>query len=305
MSRAHGALWRALLGAVLLAGVVWLTNPAQVWAQLRLVDMSWLLLGLSTAVASNVVSALRWRILARWLDLGLGPINALRWYFQAIGLNTLLPGAVVGGDVYRVWMLRANGASVSAASLVVIFDRISGLWILCALGGVGAVLCAPTLAPWLGWSTSGFVLLVLLATAAWLALAYMLPRLPVNRMPRRLGALHVIFQKHDYIQQLNMQALLSTAVQLLSAAALAAGALALGVRQPPAVWIFVSAPIFLMAALPVSVGGWGTREAAAVAALAPFAVAPATAVGVGLIYGVYALAQGALGALAFGLPRHR
>ena len=39
------------------------------------------------------------------------------------------------------------------------------------------------------------------------------------------------------------------------------------------------------------------------AALAPFGVAAPAAVGVGLIYGVYALAQGALGALAFGLPR--
>lgn len=47
-----------------------------------------------------------------------------------------------------------------------------------------------------------------------------------------------------------------------------------------------------MAALPVSVGGWGTREAAAVAALAPFGVPAVLAVGVGLLYGVFALGQG-------------
>jgi uncharacterized membrane protein YbhN (UPF0104 family) len=71
---------------------------------------------------------------------------------------------------------------------------------------------------------------------------------------------------------------------------------------PLAVWAFVIAPVFLMAALPVSVGGWGTREAAAVAALAPFGVPAVLAVGVGLLYGVFALGQGALGALALGLP---
>ena len=38
---------------------------------------------------------------------------------------------------------------------------------------------------------------------------------------------------------------------------------------------------------------------------APFGVPAALAVGVGLIYGVYALVQGALGAVAFGLPSRR
>jgi hypothetical protein len=110
-------------------------------------------------------------------------------------------------------------------------------------------------------------------------------------------------QRPDFNAQIAWQALASAAVQVLSAAALAAGALSLHISQPVAVWAFAIAPIFLMAALPVSVGGWGTREAAAAAALAPFGVAPAAAVGVGLLYGVFALVQGALGALAFGLPR--
>ena len=95
----------------------------------------------------------------------------------------------------------------------------------------------------------------------------------------------------------------SAAVQVLSAAALAAGGMALGVALPALVWAWAIAPVFLMAALPLSVGGWGTREAAAVAALAPFGVAAPAAVGVGMIYGLYGLVQGALGALALGLPR--
>ncbi|MFT4194910.1 lysylphosphatidylglycerol synthase domain-containing protein, partial [Ottowia sp.] len=124
---------------------------------------------------------------------------------------------------------------------------------------------------------------------------------------RRVGGggaapLRAVAGRPDFGAQLRWQVLASAAVQVLSAAALAAGALALGVRQPPAVWAFAIAPVFLMAALPVSVGGWGTREAAAVAALAPFGVAAPAAVGVGMIYGLYGIAQGAMGALAFGLP---
>jgi hypothetical protein len=100
-----------------------------------------------------------------------------------------------------------------------------------------------------------------------------------------------------------VQALASTVVQVLSGLALAAGGLALNVHLDIAAWGFVITPVFLMAALPVSIGGWGTREAAAAAAMAPFGVPIAAAVGVGLLYGVFALAQGALGALAFGWPK--
>jgi uncharacterized membrane protein YbhN (UPF0104 family) len=109
----------------------------------------------------------------------------------------------------------------------------------------------------------------------------------------------------DFNVQMLIQAAASALVQILSAGALALGGLALGIQLPMAAWAFAMAPIFLMAALPVSVGGWGTREAASAAALAPFGVTTAVAVGVGLIYGLYALVQGAMGALAFGLPSRK
>ena len=123
------------------------------------------------------------------------------------------------------------------------------------------------------------------------------------KLTRLLVPLAQAAQRPDFGQQMRWQAIVSAAVQVLSAAALACGALALGVQQPLAVWAFAIAPIFLMAALPASVGGWGTREAAAALALAPFGVATDAAVGAGMLYGLYALAQGALGALAFGLPK--
>ncbi len=96
---------------------------------------------------------------------------------------------------------------------------------------------------------------------------------------RWLAALHTLANQPDTGPRLLHQALASMAVQVLSAAALAAGAWALGVQAAWPAWAFAMAPIFLLAALPVSVGGWGTREAAAVLALAPFGVDAAGAVG--------------------------
>ena len=299
----HKALLRGLLGLALLGAVLALADPARVLAQLRQAHPGWLLAGLAAAVASNVVSALRWRALARWLGADLHVGDACRWYFQAIGLNALLPGAVVGGDVYRAVVLRRAGQDTLASSWSVVLDRVSGLWMLCAIGGLGAAACADVLAPWLRLPAGVFIALMLAGTALWLLLPWALPALLRRWCPGWLAPLRTAALRPDFGAQLGWQVLASVAVQILSAAALAGGGLALGVQLSPAAWAFAIAPVFLMAALPVSVGGWGTREAAAVAALAPFGVAAPAAVGVGVIYGVYGLAQGALGALAFGLPR--
>lgn len=302
MKRAHKALLRGLLGGALLVAVIALADPARVLAQLRQAHVGWLLAGLAAAVASNVVSALRWRALARWLGADVSVRDATRWYFQAIGLNALLPGAVLGGDLYRAVVLRRAGQATLASSWSVVLDRVSGLWMLCAIGGLGAALCANVLAPWLRLPAGAFAALMLAGTALWLATPWTLPALLRRWGVRWLAPLRAAAQRPDFNRQMGWQALASAAVQLLSAAALAAGGLALGVQLPLAAWAFAIAPVFLMAALPVSVGGWGTREAAAVASLAPFGVAAPAAVGVGVIYGLYQLAQGAMGALAFGLP---
>lgn len=305
MKRAHKALLRGLLGLALLAAVLALADPARVLAQLRQAHIGWLLAGLAAGIASNLVSALRWRALARWLGAEVSVRDATRWYFQAIGLNALLPGAVVGGDVYRAVVLRRAGQDTAAASWSVVLDRVSGLWMLCAIGGLGAAACAGVLAPWLRLPAAPFAALMVTGTLLWLALPWALPWLLARSRRAWLAPLRAAAARPDFTAQLRWQALASAAVQVLSATALAGGGLALGVALPPAVWAWAIAPVFLMAALPVSVGGWGTREAAAVAALAPFGVAAPAAVGVGVIYGLYGLAQGALGALAFGLPRDR
>jgi hypothetical protein len=302
LTRAHKALLRGLLGLALLGAVLWLADPARVLGQLRQAQPGWLLAGLAAAIASNIVSAVRWRALARWLGADMNVRDASRWYFQAIGLNALLPGAVLGGDVYRAVVLKRAGQDTLASSWSVVLDRVSGLWMLCAIGGLGAAACAPQLAPALRLPSGVFVTLMLGGTALWLLLPLALPWLLRRGRIGWLAPLHTAMGRSDFHAQLLRQAIASAAVQVLSAAALAAGGLALGVHISWAAWAFAIAPVFLMAALPASVGGWGTREAAAVVALAPFGVSAAAAVGTGVVYGLYQLVQGAMGALAFGLP---
>jgi uncharacterized membrane protein YbhN (UPF0104 family) len=59
--------------------------------------------------------------------------------------------------------------------------------------------------------------------------------------------------------------------------------------------VVAAAPTFILASLPISVGGWGTREAAAVAAFAAVGVPAPAAVAMALLYGLAALVQAVAG----------
>lgn len=297
----RGAALRLAAAGGLLAAVIHVAEPAVLVDTLRRADRDWLLLGLVAALLSNVASALRWRALTNWLGAAVSPPFALLAYFRAMALNALLPGAVVGGDLYRALALRQTGLPTLDAGLSVLLDRVSGLWVLLALG-VGALpfaassmaLALPLSPDWIDLSCAAAT--VLLLTAPLLLIAR-----PINdgRALAALARLQSRLRRPRVLHQYALQMGASFVVQALSIAALACGGRALGLDLSPAVWATAAAPIFLMAALPVSVGGWGTREAAAAAVLAAFGVPAAQAVAVALIYGVFGLLQAALGGALF------
>jgi uncharacterized membrane protein YbhN (UPF0104 family) len=299
MTRA--AVLRIAAAGALLAAVIHVAEPAALVDALRRVDRDWLLAGVVAALLSNVASALRWRALTAWLGAAVSPLFALLTYFRAMALNALLPGAVVGGDLYRALALRQSGLPTLDAGLSVLLDRVSGLWVLLLLGAGALPFAASSMAlplplspVWIDLSCAAAA--VLLLTAPLLLIAR-----PIKdgRAFAALARLQSRLRRPRVLQQYVLQMGASLLVQALSIAALACGGRALGADLPLAVWAAAAAPIFLMAALPVSVGGWGTREAAAAAVLAAFGVPAAQAVAVALIYGVFGLLQAALGGLLF------
>ena len=301
MTRA--ALLRLAVAAVLLFAVVRLVDPSALQSALAGADHRWLAAGCVLALVSNIASALRWRLLTQWLGAAVRPLFALTTYFRAMALNALLPGAVVGGDLFRALALRQAGLPSLDAGLSVVLDRVSGLWVLLSIGAFALPFAQRHLAIALPWPP---VLLDVLAVAGGVVLlvaplALIALRLDPTggRIAAALARLQSRLMRPQAVRQYALQMGASLVVQALSIAALAFGGRAVGLDLPAAVWIAAAAPIFLMAALPVSVGGWGTREAAAGVALVAFGVPAAQAVGAALIYGLYGLAQAALGGLMF------
>ena len=92
---------------------------------------------------------------------------------------------------------------------------------------------------------------------------------------------------------------MSVGVQVLSAGTLWVCAVAVGVELSYWTMLGAAAPIFIMAAVPLGVAGFGTRELAAVVVLGFLGVSADQATAASLLYGLTAVVQGVLFAPLF------
>ncbi|TSE34230.1 lysylphosphatidylglycerol synthase transmembrane domain-containing protein [Tepidimonas charontis] len=294
------------LGAalVLLAAVAWWVDPQPLGQTLARADASWVLIGLLTSTAANAASAWRWRALVDWMGWRMPLAWALPVYFRGVAANAWLPGAVVGGDVLRAWALHQRGVPVAQASASVLLDRLSGLWVLGVLGVAGLALGHGLDRAWalLGGAALDESQILALRGVLWtvalllLVLPYAVLRLPATAWGARLphwGWWHRLAH-HAPGPQVLRQLLGSLVVQGLSIATLGACLHAVGAPLPWTVVAAAAVPIFVFATLPISFGGWGTREAAAVAVLLPLGVSGAQAMAASVLYGLFPVVQSAL-----------
>lgn len=291
------------IGAIALAAAIaWQLDLGAITAHLAGMAPGWFAAAIALLLASNVVSALRWVRIARGLGLVLGERTALRLYFQAAVLNTALPGAVVGGDLWRAAGAHRAGNPRAASALSVFADRAGGLWVLCVIGCVCLAIAAAS-GQLHGAPTAAFVTAVALAAGAllpvWPGVRRLGAALPDRPLARRVS--HLTGALGDAQQQMRATAGWSLLVQALSIGALQCAAAAVGVALPWPVAGAVAAGVFVAASLPVSVGGFGTREAAA-AGLFPLAAASHEAgVAAGVAYGLAQIVQ-SIGAFALAPP---
>lgn len=325
--------WRLVAAAVLFGTVVALAGPRDILTAVWRADPAWLAVGLTSATLANVMSALRWRGLCRWLGLPVPTRWAIVTYFRGVAVNAVLPGAVVGGDVMRAYGLQRLGHPRVEAGVSVVLDRLSGLWMLVALGlaalgwGADTAEARRLLERWPQWAAWPWRALAWSAAAAlvigpWAVLRLAARHLQAHRSPapRAMAAgiearPQAVVPRATWVQAMlhphaarryAAQVVYSLAVQALSVATLACAAQAVGQQVPAWALTAAAVPIFLMATLPVSFGGWGTREAAAVVCLGVLGVPAHAAVTISVIYGVYPLVQAGLGLLAQGgATRHR
>ncbi|KPQ21415.1 conserved hypothetical protein [Halomonas sp. HL-93] len=282
-------LRRVAVSSLLLGAVAMWVEPQAIFAQVQQLSPSWVLLALLISVGQVALSAWRWQLTAKLIQVPMRFGYALREYYLALLVNQLLPGGVLG-DVGRAHRHAAQSASRGRAWRAVIIERISGQLALALLTLVALAL-SPLWHAALGWSAwLSIGLVALLATgliAVALSLAFLKGAVTLPGWCLDVGS--------DIQRGLltpgvwPIQLLSSLTIVVSYGVVMVCAARAIGVELP-VLSLLALAPVVLLAMLvPVSVAGWGVREGAAAGVWAWVGLPAAQGVAVSLAYGVIVL----------------
>lgn len=273
--RAQRRPWLWVVKGVISGGLLYVLfsriDLAKLWATARTASPGWLVTALGLYLLMVLVSAWRWGLLLRAQHVAARTAALVRSYLVATFFNNFLPSNI-GGDVIRIRDTAAAAGSKTLATTVVLVDRGIGLLGLVFVAAVGASLtarAADTLGPW------GAVLL-------WVAcLAGVAIAVPIIMWPESVGRLlHPLKSLHqEWVEEriarlvealgkfrsapgaLGLGLLGAVVVQAVLVGFYAAIASALHVPIPLAHLAILVPLSFVVQMAPVSVNGFGVREA--------------------------------------------
>ena len=245
-------------------------------------------------LASQALSAYKWRLLA--VPLGFDqPLRAFTLYYLAgMYLNLFAPSTVVG-DLGRGVLLAGNGGGIGPALQSVLADRVSGLVMLLWVSATGFMLFGPTVLP--AALCYGTIAAAFLSVAGWWVLPRVIGRLfsPWHRLRWLVEQFLLPYQTETgvlgracglafvcHLCQLGLQVLLAHA---------------LGLAVPVWYLLLFIPLVHILSALPLSLGGVGVREGGYVVFLALIGIGRDEALAFGLLWSALVLGSGLVGGL--------
>ncbi len=266
----------------LLAATAYWVDVEAVLSELTAARWAPLLVALAISVPLMLALAWRWSFTARRMGLDMPLPVAVGEYYVSTLLNQVLPGGVLG-DVGRA--LRGGRRQPQAKGAVarsVVLERVSGqaaLWLF-VVSGLFA------------WGADEGRRLASVVGAAVLVLgvaAVALTRLPgfADTRAGRAWALVLTEVRRSFVERgaWAVQLGLSLASVLALVGIYAACVQAVGIPARPSQLLFIAPVLLVVTSLPVSVGGWGVREAASAALFEMTGLDPAAGVAVSAAFG--------------------
>ncbi|HEY1721649.1 MAG TPA: lysylphosphatidylglycerol synthase transmembrane domain-containing protein [Magnetospirillaceae bacterium] len=238
-------------------------------------------------VVQLFICGFRWQMVVKALDAHIGLGKATGVFAIGTFFGLILPGAV-GGDVVRMWATRRAGLSLAASINSVVLERVATVFALVLL----VVVLEPLLVSEIPSSTSLWLFpVILVAMIVGTCVVMLLDRLPERiqhwRLVRALGQLagdtRRLCLRPGRIISVLVVAVIGHLNLGLAAYALACG-MHVNISVIDAVALFM--PAVLIATLPISVAGWGAREAAMVTLYGFAGVPAAQALAISILYGL-------------------
>ncbi len=274
-------------------------NFAAIQERLSQISPGWMALALLATLVQVFFGALRWREISERCNAPLTDLQAFRINMIGTFFNQTLPSAI-GGDAMRLWLVNRTGAGWRAATYSVLVDRAIGLIAL-------AIIVVASL-PWsysLIADSRGRLALVLTDVAAISAgLGFLLlGRLPWQWLKtwwltHHVYACSVIANRVLFDRRSGPKiAVLSLSVHVLAVIIAWCAARAIGAPVEFSQVFLLIPPIMLITMLPISIAGWGVREATMMVAFGYAGLAQTDGTVVSLLFGAASFIVGAIGGL--------
>lgn len=272
------AAMRLLFSAGMLALLLLVVPWEQVTAAAGQMTISLYLLALAGYLGGHAVGAGKWRMVLGASGGGqkLSIRDTAGCYSAGLFSNLFLP-TVVGGDVVRATLAARALGRTEAVVFGSVADRVIDFAALGLLIGTGMVFALFGGAELAGWSGPLAAIVAIVGIGTAVLILPLLFRRPLNRWPRRfrrrIGRALVALRHMARRPRVAVLALvLSLSMQSLFILVSARLGEAVGASAPLWAW-FVVWPLAKAAGmLPVSLGGFGVRDAALTSLLVPFGV---------------------------------
>src|ERR1700731_570736 len=292
---------KILISAALLYLALRKANFSDLASRIDVASLGWLGLAIAATFLQIFVGVLRWRAVSAECRAPLTTRTAMRFNLIGAFFNQTLPSSI-GGDAVRLWLVARNGAGWRAATYSIFVDRAIGLIALAIIivaslpwsynlitdphggsalllvdfaalaGGVGFLILGRLRWPWLKtwWGTHHLYACAIIA----------------NR---------VIFNRERGL----WVAVLSLLVHVL--AVVIAWCVVQSISAPVGFGqIFqLIPPVMLITMLPISIAGWGVREATMGLAFGYAGLMTNEGINVSLLFGAVTFLVGAFGGLVW------
>ncbi len=269
--------------AVTLGVVAWLftqIDSLHLRTLLGKANLSILLAGTALTALLPILGALRWFFILRYMGMRFELREIIHWTYIATFFNQLLP-ATVGGDGLRVFFASRNGESLKRLLYSVILDRVAMF--------ISLAILLMFSAPWFISQLPSTTLLGIQALLGSAVIVASVLLMTADQLPISLSK----FPPIKWLGELSQDArlLFLTVKSCIVITALSFTSLLIIMVS---IWLFVVSfgavstpafeflplmpPVVAASTLPISFGGWGTREVAMVSICASIGISPEVAI---------------------------
>jgi hypothetical protein len=276
-------------------------NFAAIQSRLSQINVGWIALAVLITVVQIFLGALRWREISERCQAPLTDMQAFRYNMIGAFFNQTLPSSI-GGDAVRLWLVNRTGAGWRAATYSILTDR--------AIGLIALALIIVASLPWsygMIASAHGRLALVIVDFAAlaggmgFLLLGFLPWKWLKTWWPtKHIHACSVIANKVLFDRRSGPKiAVLSLAVHVLAVAIAWCAVRSISAPADFEQVFMLIPPIMLITMMPISIAGWGVREATMMVAFGYAGLAQTDGTVVSILFGAVYFIVGAAGGLVW------